>query len=46
MMKTNWYKSLLLSAIAIMIGANVNAQNSDVILTVGNEKVSKKEFLS
>lgn len=43
-MKTNWYKSLLLSAIAIMIGANVNAQNSDVILTVGNEKVSKKEF--
>jgi len=44
MMKMNWYKCLLLSAITIMIGANVNAQDSDVILTVGKEKVSKKEF--
>lgn len=43
-MKMNWYKGLLLSAITIMIGANVNAQDSDVILTVGKEKVSKKEF--
>ena len=44
MMKMNWYKSLILSAITTMMGVNLYAQDTDVILTVGNEKVSKKEF--
>lgn len=43
-MKTNWYKSFLITAIIVFNGLNLIAQNSDVILTVGNEKVTKKEF--
>lgn len=41
---TNWYKRTVLSVACTSMVFSVMAQNSDVLMTIGNEKVSKKEF--
>ncbi len=41
---TNWYKRTVLSVACTSMVFGVMAQNSDVLMTIGNEKVSKKEF--
>ncbi len=40
----NVYKKILITVIAFLINFGVSAQNSDIILSVGPEKITKKEF--
>jgi peptidyl-prolyl cis-trans isomerase SurA len=44
MKRFNWYKETVLSVACIGMVFSVMAQNSDVLMTIGKENVSKKEF--
>jgi peptidyl-prolyl cis-trans isomerase SurA len=44
MKRFNWYKRTILSVACIGMVFSVMAQNSDVLMTIGKENVSKKEF--
>lgn len=44
MKRFNWYKKTVLSVACLGMVFSVMAQNSDVLMTIGKENVSKKEF--
>lgn len=44
MKRFNWYKRTMLSVACIGMVFSVMAQNSDVLMTIGKENVTKKEF--
>lgn len=44
MKRFNWYKGTMLSVACIGMVFSVMAQNSDVLMTIGKENVTKKEF--
>jgi peptidyl-prolyl cis-trans isomerase SurA len=44
MKRFNWYKKTMLSVALTSMVFSVMAQNSEVLMTIGNENVTKKEF--
>ena len=44
MKRFNWYKKTMLSVALTGIVLSVMAQNSEVLMTIGKENVTKKEF--
>jgi peptidyl-prolyl cis-trans isomerase SurA len=44
MKRINWYKRLVLSVACSSVVFSLYAQNSDVLMTIGKENVTKKEF--